>query len=161
MIYDDYELIVFDVDGTLRECTVEGQPCPNKPGEWRLLPGVKEVMSDLVGRVKIGVASNQAGVAYGFFTGSEARQLINDTLIEAMGIKIHHEQIQICTHSKEADCVCRKPKTNMLEYLEFLWVIQDKKDILFVGDMLTDKLTSENFGCDFMWGKDFFEGYFQ
>lgn len=31
------KLIIFDADGTLRRCTVPGQPCPNKDGEWELM----------------------------------------------------------------------------------------------------------------------------
>jgi D-glycero-D-manno-heptose 1,7-bisphosphate phosphatase len=39
---ENIKLIIFDMDGTLRRTTVEGKPCPHAPGEWELLPGVRE-----------------------------------------------------------------------------------------------------------------------
>lgn len=41
------KLIIFDADGTLRRCTVPGQPCPNKADEWELMPGAKERLATL------------------------------------------------------------------------------------------------------------------
>lgn len=38
------KLIMFDADGTLRRCTVPGQPCPNNPDEWELMPNIKETL---------------------------------------------------------------------------------------------------------------------
>jgi hypothetical protein len=44
--YRRFGLYLFDADGTLRRTTVEGQPCPNRPYEWELMPNVsKEVTS--------------------------------------------------------------------------------------------------------------------
>jgi len=30
------KLVIFDADGTLRRCTVPGQPCPNTPNDLTL-----------------------------------------------------------------------------------------------------------------------------
>ena len=63
------KLYIFDADGTLRRTTVEGLPCPNKPGDWELMPGVRGRLAEIAraasgGGVHFGVASNQGGVVY-------------------------------------------------------------------------------------------------
>jgi len=35
------------------------------------------------------------------------------------------------------------------------WSVESE-DTLFVGDMVSDKKSTENAKCDFMWAKDFF-----
>jgi hypothetical protein len=40
-------LLIFDVDGTLRYTTTRGQGWPRGTGEWRLLPGVRDVLAGL------------------------------------------------------------------------------------------------------------------
>ncbi len=40
-----YELVIFDADDTLRECTVEGQFYPLAQGEWVLKGDVCDVLS--------------------------------------------------------------------------------------------------------------------
>jgi histidinol phosphatase-like enzyme len=71
------KLYIFDADGTLRGCTVPGQPCPNRPGEWELLPGVRERLARIGWDERAGphfaVATNQGGVGLGYFTEREAR----------------------------------------------------------------------------------------
>ena len=79
-----YKLIIFDADDTLRFCTVPGQPCPNKPGEWKLLPKVKEKLAEfdwgspLEGKIAYGIASNQGGVGVGYFSAEMAYQLLKE-----------------------------------------------------------------------------------
>jgi histidinol phosphatase-like enzyme len=54
-------LYVFDADGTLRRTTVPGLPCPNRPGEWELIPGVRERLARIgwgQGGARFGVATN-------------------------------------------------------------------------------------------------------
>lgn len=39
-----YKLLIFDIDGTLRSCFNANQPCPSQPGDWYLLPHVRETL---------------------------------------------------------------------------------------------------------------------
>lgn len=158
----DYKLYIFDADGTLRRCTVEGQPCPNKPGEWELMPGVKEKLATIKwgtpydrGYAARGIASNQGGVGYGYLNFETAYQMLKQTFVEAFGSLPATGSIQICPHRKDEDCECRKPKPLMILRLMNAWQLRPDQ-VLYVGDMDTDRQAAENAGVDFMWAKDFF-----
>ncbi len=159
-----YGLIVFDADGTLRECTVEGQPCPNREGEWELLPNVREKLSsfDWVGPGEgngtgYGIASNQGGVGAGYFTGEMAMKLLKDTFREAFGFAPAPGTIQMCPHDPRGGCSCRKPNPEMLHNLMDTYGVPPE-EVLFVGDREDDLRTAENAGCHFMWAHEFFGG---
>lgn len=157
----DYRLVIFDADWTLRRCTVAGQPCPNAPDQWELMPGVKEALAEIdwgsphAGKVAYGIASNQAGVAYGFLTEDVAFRLLKDMAVEAFGGWPATGTIQMCSHFKDAGCACRKPGALMLERLMQMWRVRPG-DTLYVGDMESDRQAAEQAGVDFMWAKDFF-----
>jgi len=157
-IVSDYRLIIFDADGTLRRCTVEGQPCPNRPGEWELMPNVKEKIQTFERCLhRVGIASNQAGVALGYLSAEMALRLLDDMMIEIMRGKISRPSymIRMCPHGPDEGCDCRKPQPGMLlELMEKLQVRASRT--LFVGDMPSDRQAAENAGCDFMWASDFF-----
>lgn len=153
-----YRLIIFDADGTLRRCTVEGQPCPNKPGEWALMPNVKEKLAEFDWvTMALGIASNQAGIAYGYLTEEVAFQLLKDMVVEATGCFPPIGSIRICPHAVEDGCRCRKPKAWMLQELMALWVMPPS-GTLYVGDMESDRLAAEAARVDFMWASEFFGG---
>jgi histidinol phosphatase-like enzyme len=61
-----YRLIIFDADGTLRYCTVDGQPCPNRPDEWRLYPDVTSKLAEFnwtsPGNISNGPVSSLTGI---------------------------------------------------------------------------------------------------
>src|SRR3954469_23765035 len=85
----DVRLIIFDADGTLRRTTVEGLPCPNRPGEWELIPGVRERLGEIdwgAGGARFGVASNQGGVGVGYLSLTAARRLLEEMVVEAFGV---------------------------------------------------------------------------
>ena len=156
-----YKLIIFDADDTLRYCTVAGQPCPNKPGEWELLTNVKAKLSEFEwgspqeDKIGYGIASNQGGVGVGYFSAEMAFSLLKDTFVAAFGFYPPEEVIQLCTPRPEEAPECRKPKPGMLRKIMSYWQVQPQ-DTLFVGDLNSDKQTAENAGCDFIWAKEFF-----
>lgn len=152
----DYHLIIFDADGTLRRCTVPGQPCPNQPGEWELLPYVADdVRARIRENVHIGIASNQAGVGLGYMTEETARQLLIDMVVQMTGDEHPSVAIAMCTHTPRAGCACRKPAPGMLlELMKFFDVFPD--DTLYVGDMESDEQAAKAAGCDFVYANDYF-----
>ncbi len=156
-----YKIIVFDADNTLRYCTVKGQPCPNKPGEWKLLPNVKITLSKinwgnpLDDKTAFAIASNQGGVALNYFSLEMAFQLLKDTAIAATGMIPDDDNIQLCPHHPHAGCECRKPKPLMLLRLLKRYNLKPQ-EMLFVGDRDTDEECANNAGCDFQYAKDFF-----
>jgi len=157
-----YHLIIFDADGTLRNCTVPGQVCPNSDDQWELLPNVKEKLSGIdwgspgLGRVAFSIASNQAGIPRGYLTVETARRLLMATAKAALGFRPIEDSIRFCPHGKYDGCACRKPGSLMLEQLMEFWEVEPE-ETLFVGDMESDRLAAENAGCDFQWAREFFK----
>jgi D-glycero-D-manno-heptose 1,7-bisphosphate phosphatase len=108
------ELLICDADGTIRKCTVKGQGTPRRPGEWELMPRVREAFSVIDwSRVRLAVATNQPDVAEGKVSLKMARALIDDAL-DAAGVPEERRHVEICPHPKHADCVCAKPRPGML-----------------------------------------------
>ena len=157
-----YKLMIFDADDTLRFCTVKGQPCPNKPGEWSILKNVKKKLAEynwgspLENKIGYGIASNQGGVGMGYFKAEMAFQLLKDTFISAFGFEPENDVIKMSTEKPYKNSECRKPRPGMLIDLMNYWKV-GPKNTLFVGDMESDKQTAENAECDFMWAKEFFD----
>ncbi len=156
-----YKLIIFDADGTLRHCTVEGQPCPDAPGEWELMPGVKEMLSRIQwgdpgeGGVGYGIASNQGGVGCGYLSADMAYRLIQELVVAAFGAEPEKGTIQLCPHRPDGGCKCRKPEPLMIQRLIERWGVKPE-ETLFVGDMETDKEAAERAGVDFKWAGEYF-----
>ncbi len=153
-----FRLYVFDADGTLRRTTVPGLPCPNRPGEWELIPGVRERLARIEwgeGRVRFGVASNQGGVGVGYMTLAAARLLLADMVVAAFGVEPPPGSIEICPHAPHLGCPCRKPQPLMLLRLMRRFGA-GPGETLFVGDMDRDEGAARAAGTRFMWAHEFF-----
>ena len=152
-------LYIFDADDTLRRTTVDGKPCPHAPGEWELLPNVRETLGAIrwggEDGALLGVASNQDQVAYGHLTAEMAHRLLLDAVRAAVG-DIHPPPcIRFCPHALEAPCACRKPGTAMLlDIMRHFAVSPDRT--LFVGDAPTDREAALAAGVRFAWAREFF-----
>lgn len=156
-----YRLLIFDADGTLRRCTIPGQPCPNRPGEWELLPNVRDILEPYdVNLVGIDIVSNQGGIGLGYLTESMARFLLQETLSEATGRFIGPDNIWLCPHVPSARCLCRKPAPLLLEHAQTRWhslgLLDGPEQALFIGDQDTDREAAARAGIAFCWSKDFF-----
>jgi D-glycero-D-manno-heptose 1,7-bisphosphate phosphatase len=152
------KLYIFDADGTLRRTTVPGQPCPNKHGEWELIPGVKERLAAIdwgPEGARFGVASNQGGIGMGYMTHATAHQLLVEMVVEAFGIRPPEGAIEICPHAPHANCKCRKPRPLMLVRLMHRFRV-GKSQTLFVGDMERDEEAARRAGVRFLWAHEFF-----
>ncbi len=151
-------LYIFDADGTLRWTTIPGQPCPNGPGEWQLMPGVRQKLRLIqwgLHDARLGIASNQGGVAAGFMTREVAVQLMVDMLVDAIGYIPPGTNIQLCTCSAAVDCLCRKPQPGMLlNIMEHFGTAPE--DTLYVGDLEIDREAARRAGVPFRWAADFF-----
>jgi D-glycero-D-manno-heptose 1,7-bisphosphate phosphatase len=157
----EHRLIMFDADGTLRYCTVAGQPCPNASEEWKLFPGTKEKLAHYawgapgIPGTGYGIASNQGGVGVGYFSLETARTLLEDTFLAAFGFPATEGTIELCPHAPRSGCACRKPLPLMLQNIIERYGIHPR-EALFVGDMENDRLAAENACCDFTWAWEFF-----
>jgi D-glycero-D-manno-heptose 1,7-bisphosphate phosphatase len=150
-------LYIFDADGTLRRTTVEGLPCPNRPGEWELIPGVRERLAEIDwSRARFGVASNQGGVGLGYLSLAAARRLLEEMVVEAFGVtRPPPGSVEVCPHAPHLGCPCRKPGPEMLTRLMRRFDVKPE-ETLFVGDMDKDEGAAHAAGTRFKWAHEFF-----
>ncbi len=159
--YHDIDLIIFDADGTLRRCTVSGQKTPNRSGQWELIEGVREKLSAFDwgdprrGRTALGVASNQAGVYYGYISRKAAYDLLVEMVKKATDFNPVPGSVLLCPHGKNENCPCRKPAPGMLLKLFDFFKVEPSRS-LFVGDMESDRRAASAAGCRFIPAESFF-----
>ena len=106
--------------------------------EFRFLPGSGEAIAALTkAGHRIVVCTNQAGVAQGLISIETMDDIHRRMLaaIREMGGGI--EKVYACTHSKFADCDCRKPRPGMLLRASRELYL-DMSDGVFIGDSITD-----------------------
>ena len=115
--------------------------------KFKFLPRAKKAISLLSKRgYKIFVASNQAGVGKGTYAQKTldaiTARMLSD--IRIAGGRI--DKAYYCTHRKEANCLCRKPKPGLLKKAarEFKFNL---KSAYFIGDTIHDVLTARAAGC--------------
>lgn len=119
--------------------------------EFRFLPGAIHALKELNRKgYRLFVISNQAGVGRGIYS-QEALDLITKNMLEELkkdGIEI--AGVYYCTHRKEEDCSCRKPKTGMIELvhqeLKKNGLKIDFKESYFIGDTIRDVETGKSAG---------------
>jgi D-glycero-D-manno-heptose 1,7-bisphosphate phosphatase len=106
--------------------------------EFRFLPGTRESIARLTrAGHRIVVCSNQAGIARGIVAQETVEEIHRRMIagIEEMGGAI--EKVYYCSHAKDANCPCRKPRPGqLLRARDELGI--DLKDAIFIGDSMTD-----------------------
>jgi len=102
------DVVLFDRDGTL----VHDYPYNGDPDWVRPVDGAKEALDRLRARgVRVGVVSNQSGVARGIITAEQVDACM-DRLAELLG---PFDTLQVCPHGPDDGCVCRKPAPGMVK----------------------------------------------
>lgn len=154
-------LVIFDKDGTLVGSFVS-RPA-NTPDEQQPLPNVVDVLAQLRRRgVKLAIASNQGGVAWGFITEKQAQALVKDAAAKVGGV----DHWRCCCYDERAatkkpaspyarPSYRRKPKPGMLKEI-MRAAGESPSNTIMVGDSDTDRQAAEAAGCGFVWAKDFF-----
>src|SRR3954468_2307778 len=102
------DLVLFDRDGTL----VHDFPYNGDPDWVRPVDGAKESLDRLRGRgVRVGVVSNQSGVARGIITPGQVEACMA-RLQELLG---PFDVVRWCPHGPDDGCDCRKPAPGMVK----------------------------------------------
>jgi HAD superfamily hydrolase (TIGR01662 family) len=73
---------------------------------------------------------------------------MNAAMLKKLGNKVDFSGIYYCTHLKETDCGCRKPKTGMIDKafnkLKKEGLSASLKKTYFIGDSVVDVQTGKN-----------------
>jgi D-glycero-D-manno-heptose 1,7-bisphosphate phosphatase len=124
------------------------------PAQVRLLPGAAEAIARLnVVGIPVVVATNQAGVAHGYFPEARVAEVHQrlDELLAARGALVnryyycpHHPAASIAQY--RAECACRKPAAGML-LRAAAELDLDLPQSYLVGDRLSDIEAGIRAGC--------------
>jgi HAD superfamily hydrolase (TIGR01662 family) len=99
--------VLFDRDGTL----VVDVPYNGDPGLVTPMPGAKAVLDALrADGIATGVISNQSGIARGLITAANVAD-VNARVEELLG---PFDVWEVCPHSEQDGCDCRKPAPGMV-----------------------------------------------
>jgi D-glycero-D-manno-heptose 1,7-bisphosphate phosphatase len=92
------------------------------------------------------VISNQAGVAKGIYSQKDldiiTRKMVSTLKKHRIGI----DGIYYCTHTREDNCSCRKPKTGLLHKAIADFAINPEVSF-FIGDSFRDMTAAKEFGA--------------
>lgn len=128
-------LIILDRDGVINRDSVD---FVKSVDEWHPLPGSIEAIAALSrSGYRIAVASNQSGLARGFF---------DETALEAMHDKLRRlvadagglvDLIVVCPHGPDDNCDCRKPRPRLFQLIAEHFGVA-LTDVPAIGDSLRD-----------------------
>lgn len=161
----DYDLILFDLDGTLRGCLAhEWKPCHNDAGQWGIIPGTAAVLAyyDWHSR-HCGCITNQGGIALGYTTAPLVEREIRLTMAELWDPYIiqgkqamtHGPIYRYSPYAPDASSYRRKPSPWMI--LDLVRAYHARLDrTLYVGDSPEDEEAAQRAGVDFLWAWQFF-----
>ncbi|SDZ33747.1 haloacid dehalogenase superfamily, subfamily IA, variant 3 with third motif having DD or ED [Micromonospora pattaloongensis] len=104
---DLFDAVLFDRDGTL----VHDVPFNGDPAKVRPMPGARPALDRLrAAGLRLGVVTNQSGIARGRFTADELRR-VHARVAELLG---PFDTWQVCPHDDGDGCACRKPAPGMV-----------------------------------------------
>ncbi|MFA3876257.1 HAD-IIIA family hydrolase [Streptomyces sp. MMCC 100] len=131
--------VLFDRDGTL----VHDVPYNGDPERVRPVEGAREAVALLREHdVRVGVVTNQSGVARGLISDSDVRR-VNRRIDELIG---PFDVWAVCPHGPDDGCHCRKPEPGLV-----LWAVgrvcTAPADCVVIGDIAADIQAAERAGA--------------
>jgi len=135
--------VFLDRDGTINE----EMGYINHLSRFRLLPASASAIARLnQAGLLVVVATNQSGVARGYFPASLIDQVhdLMGRLLAAQGAFV--DAIYVCQHGPEAGCACRKPKPGLLHQAARDLSIDLTRSYV-VGDRFNDVQLAANVGA--------------
>jgi D-glycero-D-manno-heptose 1,7-bisphosphate phosphatase len=107
------KLIILDRDGVIN---YDSDAFIKTPDEWQPIPGSLEAIARLnANGFIVAIASNQSGIGRKLISLENINK-IHEKMINALAkVSGHIDSIHFCPHLPEENCVCRKPKTGLLE----------------------------------------------
>src|SRR5215813_4009134 len=129
------KLVILDRDGTIN---YDSDNHIRSPKDWRPIEGSLEAIARLnQAGYRIVVATNQSGIAHGYFD-TATLVAIHDTLQRAaMQAGGRIDAFFFCPHKADQTCACRKPQPGMVLEIARRFNIS-LKDTYMVGDAHRD-----------------------
>ena len=130
------KLILLDRDGVINQDSLH---YIKSADEFIPIPKSIEAIARLSkAGYRIGVATNQSGVARGYYSEQELTAIHKKMvdLVHAAGGEI--DAIEYCKHMPDAGCFCRKPQPGMLLTLAKRMGYSSLAKVPFVGDRISD-----------------------
>lgn len=135
MFSKDLPTIVLDRDGVIN---YDSPYYIKSVDEFIFLPGSVEAIARLSkAGYRIGVATNQSGIARGYYTEETLHDIHKKLLfhVHEAGGSIDH--IAYCKHMPDFGCECRKPNIGLLKTLANHFETT-MNQMIFIGDKTTD-----------------------
>lgn len=160
LIFDrfPFSLLICDFDGTL-VTTASGRQFPQGVSDRAWLPGRREMLLALKTQgVKLAIATNQGGAAFGYFTPPQFETMFQQFMagvpLDAYAACYEHPQGRVAMLAVPSNR--RKPAPGMLlELMEKLHVRDEQT--LYVGDREEDREAARAAQVNFMWADKFFD----
>ncbi len=138
------QLIILDRDGVIN---FDSDQFIKSPEEWKPIPGSLEAIARLnQAGYRVVVSTNQSGVGRGLFD-MPTLNAIHDKMHKAcalVGARI--DAVFFCPHTAESHCLCRKPKSGMMEEIAERYNI-GLAGVPAVGDSLRDLQSAATMGA--------------
>ncbi|MCB1661291.1 MAG: D-glycero-beta-D-manno-heptose 1,7-bisphosphate 7-phosphatase [Pseudomonadales bacterium] len=138
------QLVILDRDGVIN---FDSDNYIKSPDEWIPIPGSLEAIAKLSkAGIKVVVASNQSGIARGFYNVATLAQIHKKMINAVKKYGGEFAGIFYCPHGPDEGCNCRKPKPGLIQQIsESLHI--DTKNVPFVGDSVRDLEAAIAGGC--------------
>lgn len=138
-------LVILDRDGVINEDAIA---FIKSPEQWLPFPQALEAIARLhQAGWTVAVATNQSGIARGYFT-LETLEAMHEKMrleAEAAGGLISH--VVFSPHGPEDESDTRKPKPGMLFQIRDLCHLENLEKAWMVGDSLRDLQAGQSAGC--------------
>lgn len=137
-------LLILDRDGVINQ---DSDDYIRSLADWRPIPGSIEAVAALSrGGYRIAIASNQSGLARGYFTQDQLEEIHAGLRAAVAALDGHIAGIFYCPHHPDEHCNCRKPATGLLEAIE-RELGEPVAGAWFVGDSMKDLVAATAAGC--------------
>lgn len=138
------KLIILDRDGVLNQ---DSDQYIKSVDEWIPLAGSMEAVGRLCqAGYTLAVATNQSGLARGYFGLSELNAMHAKMEQLAAGFGGHFAHIAYCPHGPDDQCQCRKPLAGLIHEIEQKLQVS-AQDAWIVGDSIRDLEAGLTAGC--------------
>lgn len=138
------KLIILDRDGVLNQ---DSDAYVKSVDEWIPIPGSMEAVGKLCqAGYTIAVATNQSGLARGYFAVSDLDAMHRKMERLAAAHGGHFAYIAYCPHGPDDSCECRKPLPGLIHEIEEKLSVS-AKDAWMIGDSIRDLQAGIEAGC--------------